>query len=87
MSKKTTLLPLIVNGKISRKDIKFYTRYPWDNRTFLFSQCVSFRLKDKELMEKAFKLWFDDVIKRYGKSKWIECMVFCRPEHKKNIKK
>jgi len=74
------ILPLKVNGELKKKDIRYYMKKEWDIKGFLFSQSVSFRLRDKELMKKAFKLWFDDVIKTYGKSKWIECIVFCRKE-------
>jgi len=74
----TTLVPLKINGKISKKLIRSFSKYAWDNKGFLFSQWVAFRFRDKELMEKAFKLWFNDVVKTYGKSKWIEVLVFTR---------
>lgn len=79
--------PLNVNGKYSKKDIRYFSERSWDLKSFFFSQSCAFRLRDKKLMRVAFRLWFDDVIKTYGKSKWIECIVFCRPEEYNKNKK
>jgi len=79
------VLPLVVKGKISKKDIKIYTKEPWDMICLFFSQSVAFRAKDKTLMKKGFDFWFKYVVEKYGKSKWIELVIFCRPL-KKNKK-
>ncbi len=82
---KKEICPMLlkVNGKFTKKDIKYFEKNSWDLKSFLFSQVVAFRQKDEALMTKMFKYWWRDVIKQYGKSKWIECIIFCRLEKQK----
>jgi hypothetical protein len=50
----------------------------WEENNIFFSDTFSFRNTDKELMEVVFKIWFDETIKKYGRSKWIECKMQTR---------
>lgn len=76
-------IALKISKQLSKKDIKDFESHTWDIFSFLLCQKVAFRAKDKELLIKAFPTWFDEVIKKYGKSRFIECVIICRLEPKK----
>jgi len=52
----------------------------WQENNIFFSEEFAFNNSDKELMEEAFKIWFRETIKFYGKSKWISCKMQTRLE-------
>jgi hypothetical protein len=52
----------------------------WEENNIFFGDCFAFRASDKELLRGAFENWFLATIRKYGKSKWIECKMQTRLE-------